>query len=288
MINQTIYPALITPYDEHGEVDAKTLEKLMSFHMEKGVKGFYIGGSSSECFLMNTRERKQVIDTAVRHAKGAATTICHVGSISTKEAVELAKFAQKSGADAVSAIAPFYYKFSKHEIFNYYNEILSVVDIPMILYNFPAFSGVDFTLDDFEKFYEDKRVVGVKYTSQNLFTLNLISQNCPEWEIMNGHDEVLLQSLASGAQSGIGSTYNFMPQRYLKIMDAYKKGDMETAQKEQNIANKIISILIETGVFQGIKYILSKQGVNCGVCRAPFAPLDEMKKKLLDGIMKFI
>lgn len=128
-----IIPALITPYTKEGKINEKSLEKLVKLNLDKGVNGFYVGGSTAEAFMLSLEERKYLLDIVSDTAKGQATIINHVGCISTDEAIELAKHAEKVGADAISAIPPFYYKFSYEEIKNHYLDIVNSVNLPMII-----------------------------------------------------------------------------------------------------------------------------------------------------------
>ena len=114
-----IFTALLTPFDKGGEVNPAVLRQLVDFNIKKGVQGFYVGGSTAEAFLLSTAERKQILET-VRESAGDRTLIAHIGSVNEREAIELAKHAAALGYDAISSVAPFYYKFSFNEIKKYY------------------------------------------------------------------------------------------------------------------------------------------------------------------------
>lgn len=114
-------------------------------NIKKGVDGFYVGGSTGEAFLLSREERKYILDIVKEVGKGKCKIISHIGCIGTDHAIELAEHAKRVGVDAISAIPPFYYKFSFKEIKNYYFDIVNQVDMLMIVYNFPALSGVELT-----------------------------------------------------------------------------------------------------------------------------------------------
>lgn len=114
-----LFTALLTPFDKENKINEKELERLVKFCLHKGVKGFYVGGSTAEAFLLSTDERKQIMDV-VKSVAGDATLIAHIGSINELEATELAKHAKNIGYDVISSVAPFYYKFTFDEIKNYY------------------------------------------------------------------------------------------------------------------------------------------------------------------------
>jgi N-acetylneuraminate lyase len=277
-----IFPALITPFAPDGQIDEGALRRLVRFNLNQGVNGFYVGGSTAEAFLLSMEERKRILEVVAAETQGKCALIYHVGCIGTGQAVELAQHAQTVGADAISSVPPFYYKFSFDEIKSYYFDIVNAVNLPMILYNIPAFSGVTFTGESLKPFIADERIIGVKHTSMDLYQLNRMKQVDPELIVYNGHDEVFLAGLAMGADGAIGSTYNFMAEKFLKINRLYHAGQIQAAQAIQNEANEIIAVLIKVGVFQGIRYILSVMGLDCGECRKPFKPLGASERKLLD------
>ena len=179
---------------------------------------------------------------------------------------------------------PFYYKFSLEEIGDYYAGISDAVDLPLIVYSIPAFSGVAVTADNLEQITGRCNAAGLKYTSYDLFELEKIHRKYPDLKLYNGHDEVYVNALPIGLAGAIGSTFNVMPHRYISIKNAYERGDMNKASVLQAETNELIQTLINTGVNAGIKYLLTKSGIPCGDCRPPFAKLDESKRKLLDEI----
>lgn len=279
-----IFPALITPYNDKGEIHEDSLRNIVRMNLVKGVKGFYVNGSTAESFLLHMEERKRLIDIVMDEAKGKATIIYHVGSIRTDDSVEMAHYGNKLGVDAISAIPPFYYQFGFEEIKEYYQSIIESVKVPMILYNFPANSGVNLSMDHFYQLLEEKRIIGVKHTSMNLFELERFKKKGKM--VFNGHDEVFLAGLSMGADGGIGSTYNLMAEKFIQIYNLFHENRIQEAAKIQIEANNVIEALIKVGVNQGIKYGLEKMGVTCNGCREPFKRLNEEEMRYLDEMFK--
>lgn len=228
-----IFPALVTPFTKDNKISEKSLEMLVEMNLQKGVKGFYVGGSTGEAFLLSADERKYILDIVANKAKGKCTLIYHIGCISTEHAIELAKHAKKIGVDAISAIPPFYYKFSLQEIFDYYTNIVNEVDLPMIVYNFPILSGVSLSAENIKELSANKRIIGIKHTSMDLYQLERMKNINKRLIIFNGHDEVFLGSLSMGADGAIGTTYNFMAERFIKIKELFEAGKQKEAQKLQ-------------------------------------------------------
>ena len=285
---QGIFTALLTPFDKNNRVNEKELEKLVKFNIEMGVKGFYVGGSTAEAFLLSTDERKQIMDV-VKTTAPDSTLIAHIGSIDERVATELALHAEKTGYDVISSVAPFYYKFSFEEIKNYYYRLADATALPMLVYHFPAFSGVNMGMNEMKQFLNDDRFIGIKYTSNDFFTMEQCKTNFPDKIVYNGFDEMFLAGLSMGANGGIGSTYNFMANKFVEIQKLFESGDIKAAQTIQKEANRIITILCQIGVMQAEKEVLNQLGFDFGVCRHPFGePTAEQKDLIKKEIIPFL
>lgn len=283
-----IFTALLTPFDKNNRINEKELEKLVSFNLDMGVTGFYVGGSTAEAFLLSTDERKQVMDV-VKSTAPDATLIAHIGSINECEATELALHAKKTGYDVISSVAPFYYKFTFDEIKKYYFRLADAAGLPMLVYHFPAFSGVNMGINEMGQFLKDDRFLGIKYTSNDFFTMEQCKSNFPKKIVYNGFDEMFLAGLSMGADGGVGSTYNFMADKFVKIKKLFEKGKLAEAQEVQKQVNHIITVLCQIGVMQAEKEVLNQLGFDFGVCRHPFGePNTEQKDLIAKEIIPYV
>lgn len=283
-----IFTALLTPFGKDNKINEKALEKLIKHNLGMGVRGFYVCGSTGEAFLLSTDERKQVMEI-VKDCAPDATLIAHVGSINEAEATDLALSAEKLGYDAISSVAPFYYKFSFDEIKNYYYRVANSVSLPMLVYHFPAFSGVNMGMGEMAQFLENDKFMGIKFTSNDFFTLEQCKSRFPNKIVYNGFDEMFLSGLSMGADGGIGSTYNFMADKFVMMQKLFLENDILGAQKIQKEANRIITILCKIGVMQSEKEVLNQLGLDFGECRHPFGPLtDEQKAIIAKEITPFV
>ncbi len=283
-----IFTALLTPFDKENRVNEKELEKLVQFNVEKGVTGFYVGGSTAEAFLLSTDERKQIMDI-VKSAAPEKTLIAHIGSVHEDEAADLARHAETLGYDAISSVAPYYYKFSLKEIKDYYFRLAYATELPMLVYHFPAFSGVNMGVAEMGAFLSDPKFIGIKFTSNDFFMLEQCKAAFPEKIVYNGYDEMFLAGLSMGADGGVGSTYNFMADKFVKIKDLFDAGNIAEAQKVQKEANRIITLLCRIGVMQAEKEVLNQLGFDFGVCRHPFGePTAEQKALIAKEIIPYV
>lgn len=281
-----VFSALLTPYTADGKINGKSVKQIVDFNLEKGINGFYVGGSTGEGMLLTVEERKELFKYAAESNAGRGTMIAHVGTINTNHAIDMAKYAQDMGYDAISAVAPFYYGFSYEAIKGYYYDIANSVDIPMIMYNFPNANGFQFNKDRAEDMFKNKKFIGIKHTTSDLFALQQFKTMECDPLVYNGFDEMLVAGLSMGADGGIGSTYNFMPQKYVDMFRLFNDGDIKQAQKIQFEANEIITMLIKYGVFATEKGILEEMGIEMGGCRKPFTELSAEGKAYCKQLVK--
>ncbi|PZQ71730.1 MAG: N-acetylneuraminate lyase [Escherichia coli] len=247
-----VMAALLTPFDQQQALDKASLRRLVQFNIQQGIDGLYVGGSTGEAFVQSLSEREQVLEIVAEEAKGKIKLIAHVGCVSTAESQQLAASAKRYGFDAVSAVTPFYYPFSFEE------------------------HCVKLTLDQINTLVTLPGVGALKQTSGDLYQMEQIRREHPDLVLYNGYDEIFASGLLAGADGGIGSTYNIMGWRYQGIVKALKEGDIQTAQKLQTECNKVIDLLIKTGVFRGLKTVLHYMDVvSVPLCRKPFGPVDE-------------
>lgn len=274
-----IFTALLTPFDKNGKINDNALVDLIQMNIKKGVSGFYVNGSTAESFLLTEAERKHVYELVAAEAGGKVKLIAQIGAISTDQAISWAKVAESLGYDAISSVAPFYFKFSTDEVKNYYFDIVNEVSLPMIVYHIPAFSGVALGAAAFDAFLTDDRFAGVKYTATDYFLMEQIKSAYPDKVIYNGYDETFLAGLSMGADGGIGSTYNFMADKYVTIKKLFEENKIAEAQEKQREVNFIITLLVKYGVMPAEKEILNQLGLDFGTCRRPFSPVSEEGKR---------
>ena len=284
-----VFTALLTPY-ENGKLNEKSLKKLIDFNIKCGVNGFYVGGSTGEGAILSTEERKELFNTVGELNAGRVTLIAHVGSPSTDTAVELAEAAYSAGFDAVSAVAPYYYAHNYDAIKSYYSEIANATPLPMIIYNFPLAGSFNLTPQKAADLLANKKIIGIKHTSQDLFALERLKSLDNPPIVFNGYDEMFAGGLIMGADGGIGSTYNFMPHKIVSIYRAFKDKDVDKVMKLQHEANDIIQKIIDAsgkcGIMNAEKAILTAMGIPMGQCKKPFLPIekeDEYKMKEIAG-----
>jgi len=279
-----VYSAIITPTREDESIDYGVLEQMVEGQLARGVEGFYCCGSSGEGPLLSPEERQQVVQTVVRSVGGRVPVIAHVGAPRTADAVALARAAADDGADAVSAVPPYYYSYGQDEVEAYYRALLAASDLPVILYNIPQFTGVSLGKANSAALFAEERVIGLKHTEHNLYALERLRTAFPEKVFFNGFDEIYLSALAAGATATVGTTVNIQPETFLALRTAFTAGDLVTASRLQTQINHVVETLVAHGVFTATKYIVGLQGYPTSGCRAPFRPLDAEDRAALGAL----
>jgi len=288
MVDRTpaVVSALITPMREDRSIDENALQNLVMYEIEHGSEGFYCCGSSGEGLLLSVEERMLIASLVSEVCKNKVPFYVHTGSLGTREAIQLSVHAQKVGAKAVSLIPPIYYHYSQKEVENYYLDVVNAVDLGVIVYNIPQFTGISFSKES--SVMQSDKIIGVKHTSMNLYDLERLGQAFPKKILFNGFDEIFLYSLAAGAQSTIGTTVNVCPKLFASIREDFLGSNISGAQQKQHMLNNFIEAVVKEGIFSAVKYCMTYLGVPSGPCRKPFKELDDGAKLRIEGALRRI
>ena len=173
-----VIPAVLSVFDEKEDLDEQGTRELIRFLMKFDIGGLYITGSTGEAFLMDSDERKRQVEIVLDEVAGRLPVIVHVGAISTRASVDLAGHARRAGADGISSVPPFYFRFTEDQIFSYYRDIAEETDLPMVVYNIPL-AGM-MTEKMIERLASIPRVRGLKYTGTAIYEIMQIRDSCGE------------------------------------------------------------------------------------------------------------
>lgn len=275
-----IFSALLTSFDENGNINEDGVRQIVRHNIDKmKVDGLYVGGSTGENFLISTEEKKKIFKISKDEAKNDIKLIAQVGSLNIHESIELAKYVTELGYDAISAVTPFYYKFSFEEIKDYYNTIINSVDNYLIIYSIPFLTGVNISVEQFGELFENEKIIGVKFTAADFYLLERLRKAYPNHLIYAGFDEMMLPATVLNVDGAIGSTFNVNGIRARQIFELAQQGKIDEAFKIQNITNDLITDILGNGLYQTIKYLLQLQGVDAGYCKKPMSIITEGQKE---------
>ncbi len=276
-----VMPALVTPFDENKNVNVPVMKSLIEHLIGQGAYGFYIGGATGEGINMQREQREILAEEAIKHIGGRVPGIVHIASINFEEAKALARHAEAVGADAVSAIPPLFFKYSEDDVFNYYKEIASSVNIPVMIY-YNTNAGFNMSAKFAARLFEIDNVTSIKWTSSDYYGMMMVKElTNGEMNVINGPDEMLLMGLCAGADGGIGTTYNFMLPTIKAVYENFAAGNIDEARRQQVKATRIISGLHKFSALPASKVILEKQGFAVGDALTPFIHYTEEEKQLI-------
>ncbi len=261
-----ILPAVVTPFNDDGAFCQGVFETLLDALYATGIHGLYVCGQTGEGLTQPVAQRKRVAETAVRCSPAGKQVIVHVGASSTAEAVELARHAARAGAHAISSLPPAG-AYSFLEIRTYYEAVAAASDLPLFVYYFPDICPVVATMDQLQELLEIPHVAGLKFTDFNLYRLSLLRAGGAV--VFNGRDEVLAAGMLMGANGGIGSFYNLVPELFLQVYDGARKGRWDEARAAQTRINELIEIALRFPGLSAVKKLLSWSGLECGPAILP-------------------
>lgn len=275
-----VIPAFYACYDENGEVSPERVRALAQYHIDKGVQGVYVNGSSGECIYLSVEDRKLILENVMAVAKGKLTVIAHVACNNTKDSVELAKHAESLGVDAIAAIPPIYFRLPAYSIARYWNDMSKAApNTDFIIYNIPQLSGTTLTRDLYAEMRKNPRVIGVKNSSMPTQDIQMfVADGGDDHIVFNGPDEQFISGRVIGAKAGIGGTYGVMPDLFLKLNELIEESDFETAKELQYAINDVIYKMVSgrANLYAVIKEILRlNEKLDLGSVRAPLEPLHE-------------
>lgn len=288
---QGLIAAAHTGFNPDGSVNTAIIKDQAEMLIKQKVTGVYISGTTGEGICCSIAERKAVFDEWVKHAKGKLYLIAHIGALALPDVQELGAYVQKIGMDATSIVPPNFFKpGSIDALITYLNEALKTSQKLPFYYYHTGMSGVTF---DMEKFLlaadgKIKNLAGIKFNYPDLY----MYQRClrclgGKYDITWGIDEWFAGAVAHGAQSAIGSTYNYAAGIYYKAWDCIKKGDIKGADKQMKRVCDIVDILVQYGGVAGGKVMCKMWGLDLGDVRVPNKPIsDEGKADIMARIKK--
>lgn len=273
-----LFAAPHTPFGADGRFRGATVAHQYELLAESGVAGVFLCGTAGEGLSLTLGERRAVLDSWVGVTEGGISIIAHIGHDSIRDAVELARHAAGSGANAIAAMAPTYYRpRTLEELVEFLAPIAAAApELPFFYYDAPDFNGVRLATDRLLQWGRLRipNLCGVKFTSDDLATLARCVRLGDDWAVMLGREHLLLPALALGIRGAIGVTFSFATPLYRDIIRAFESGDLDTARAASERAVELALALQEFGVVRATKAIMGMMGVDCGRPRLPLAAVE--------------
>jgi N-acetylneuraminate lyase len=281
-----------TPFDRDGALRLDIIEKQASLLVESGVRAAFVCGTTGEGLSLTGAERREVVRRWVDVTRAVdLPVIVHVGHPSVAESAELAAHAQATGAQAISAFAPCFFKpRGVPELVDSCARIAAAAPaLPFYYYHLPSMTGVLVSMVDFLEQARSRipTFAGIKYTHNDLMEFRRCTQlGEGSLDILFGRDEILIDGLLAGAKGAVGSTYNYAAPVYRRLIDAFRAGDIASARRLQDDAVRLVEVIVRFGEIPAAKAILAMMGVDCGPARPPLTQLDDAAKRSIYAALK--
>jgi len=277
--------ALVTPFQD-GEIDFRTLDELIDFHLESGIDGIVPVGTTGESPTLTHSEHKKVIERVVKAVGGEVPVIAGAGSNSTAEAIELAAFSKKVGADATLQVDPYYNKPTQEGFYQHFKAIAEEVDLPIVLYDIPGRCGAGMTPDTIVRLSKIENIVALKEATGSMDHASQVATQC-DMTILSGDDSLTLPIASIGGKGVISVVANIVPADVKAMTDLILAGDLGSARKWHNKLFALCKNLLTMATNPiPIKAAMSMLNLASEEMRLPLVPMEQNKKVVLKQILK--
>ncbi len=271
----TICTAMITPFDERGDLDSKEAARVARWLVERGNDGLVVAGTTGEGATLDLRERRELFG-AVKDAIGAgAAMIANVGTNDVRSTIRAGKDAQDAGADALLVVVPPYVKPTQGGMLEFFGAVAEASELPVIIYNIPGRAVVNMLPETLlELAHRHANIVGVKESSGDLKQIATIVRDRPEhFTVWSGDDHLFLPSLAVGADGVVGVATHLCSREYREMLAAFRSGDVVRAAAIHNGLLELVDALFVVTSPIAVKWAMSELGFKAGRCRPPLDTL---------------
>ena len=278
--------ALATPMHEDGSVDYPALRKLIDWHIAEGTDCIGVVGTTGESPTVSVEEHCEIIRVSVEQAKKRVPIMAGCGANSTSEAIELARFAKKVGADCQLQVVPYYNKPTQEGQYQHFKAIAEAVDLPVVLYNVPGRSVADMQHDTVLRLAQVPGIVGIKEATGNIERAQWLIKEAPkDFAIYSGDDPTAVALMLCGGHGNVSVTANVAPRLMHELCMAAMAGDVKRAMEIQfKLMPLHKTLFIESNPIP-VKWAVARMGLSKGALRLPLTELSEASQKTLEGVM---
>jgi 4-hydroxy-tetrahydrodipicolinate synthase len=288
-----LMPAMVTPFDEQGELDLEVTQAVVERFIGAGVGGISPLGSTGEATHLTSEERKRFAEEVVRIVGGRVPLVVGVGTSGTRETVELARHAEGAGADAALVVSPSYWKVGEEALFRHFATVAGSVDIPIFIYNLPMLTGVDLSPSLVARLADEcANVVGIKDTvtvyAHTVGVLQEVKAERPDFTVLSGWEDLILPALLAGADGSICAFANVAPELFVDLVRSAKNGDLDRAAELHRRVLKLVTLGAHSDPAIGaIKLAMNILGVPISpAVRGPALPAGEGAREGVEAVLK--
>lgn len=279
---------LVTPFNRDETLDESALRQIVDYLIDAGVHGLFPSGSQGELYALSTDEKKRVMEIVVEQANGRVFVMPSTGAVTTRESIELTRYAQACGADAASVITPYFIQPSAAEQIEHMTAIARSVSFPVLAYNNPGRTNVSFTPSMAAAVAaQAENFGGIKDSSGDLTnTLDYIEVCPPSFRTMVGRDTLIYPALCCGCVGAVAATANVVPELVVGIYDAYQAGDHALALERQRKLAPLRHGFALGSFPVVVKDAMELIGLPAGRCRAPIRSLEGAARQRLIEMLR--
>ena len=279
--------ALITPMQEDGSVDYAALRKLIDWHIAEGTDCIGVVGTTGESPTVTVDEHCEIIRVSVEQSAGRVPIMAGCGANSTHEAIELARFAKKVGADCQLQVVPYYNKPTQEGQYQHFKAIAEAVDLPVVLYNVPGRSVADMAHETVLRLAQVPGIVGIKEATGNIERAQWLIKEAPEgFSIYSGDDPTAVALMLCGGHGNVSVTANVAPRLMHELCVAAMAGDIARAMKIQfKLLPLHKGLFVEANPIP-VKWAVARMGLAGEAIRLPLTPFSESLRPGLERLMR--
>jgi 4-hydroxy-tetrahydrodipicolinate synthase len=279
--------ALVTPMQDDGSVDYPALRRLIDWHIAEGTDCIGVVGTTGESPTVSVTEHCEIIRVAVEHAKGRVPIMAGAGGNSTREAIELARFAKQVGADCTLSVVPYYNKPSQEGIYQHFKAIAEAVELPMVLYNVPSRTVADMAVETVLRLSRLPNIVGVKEASGEIDRAAWLIKEAPQgFAIYSGDDGTAIALMLLGGHGNVSVTANVAPRAMHEMCIAAIEGKVREATAIHMRLLPLHTHLFTEPSPAPAKWAMAKMGLCGNALRLPITPLTEVGQRRVEGAMR--
>ena len=268
---QGIIAAMSTPLFPDETVNEQELRRQVERLIAAGLHGIFTLGTNGENYAMDFAEKVRVMEIVLEQAAGRVPVYVGTGCVTTKETIALTKKAAALGADCASVVSPWFAENTQEGLYQHYKAVAEATDLPVLIYNMPARTGVNVHYKTMARLSEIPNIVGIKDSSGNFDNMQRYLESCPSRiSVLSGNDSLILPCLLAGGQGGISGISIVLPERMVRIYTAWQAGDLETAWRVQRSIRPLRDCMAMGNPNSVVKRAASFVGQELGPVRAPF------------------
>ncbi|MEH6907329.1 4-hydroxy-tetrahydrodipicolinate synthase [Neobacillus drentensis] len=278
--------AMVTPFDQNGEVDFNATRNLVDYLIENGTDGIVVAGTTGESPTLSSEEKVALFQFVVAVVNGRVPVIAGTGSNNTRASISLTKQADEAGVDGIMLVAPYYNKPSQEGMYQHFKAIAESTSLPIMIYNIPGRCAVNISVETLVRLSQLPNIVAVKEASGNLDAMaEIISRTPSDFSLYSGDDGLTLPVLAIGGTGVVSVASHVIGNEMKDMIQLFKNGQVQEAASAHRRLLPIMKALFTAPNPAPVKAALNINGVNVGGLRLPLLPLSDEEKSGLQAVL---